>query len=301
MLLATGCGSSRGTGGGKRLRVGLFGIAQVSVVSDGFNGFRSELRRRLPGYKISFDAQNAQGDNSLIQNVARNYAHGGDEMVAVIGTPAVIALAQLTKKTPIIAIAMGDPVGAKVAKSLESPSGNVTGSTDYIEPAEQLEVIDQVKPTVRRLGTIYDPSNQNSRIWIQALKQVRPDVVAVSVSGSSDIPGAARSLAGKVDAILIGPDATVSTGYPAVASVARQNKIALYLTGGDQTIDGVLASIGANYTQLGQVAAENAARVVQGESPGKLAFQKPPKVTVSVNQQTARRLGATVPASLSGS
>ena len=303
-LAAAGCSSSSGKHGdskGKHLRVGLFGIAQVSVVSDGLDGFRKELQQRLPGYSISFDAQNAQGDNSLIQSIARDYAHSNDDLVAVIGTPAVIALAQLDKTTPIIAIAMGDPVGAKVATSLDAPGGNVTGSTDYIEPSEQLRVIDQVKPVAHRIGTIYDPSNENSQIWIKALKQARPDVVAVSVSSSGDIPAAARSLAGRVDAILIGPDATVSTGYPAVAAVARQNKIALYLTGGDQTISGVLASIGANYTQLGQVAAGNAARIVQGAAPGSLAFQKPPGVTVATNPATAQAIDATLPASFAGS
>jgi putative ABC transport system substrate-binding protein len=301
-LAVAGCGSSGGgSDKGKQLRVGLFGIAQVSVVSDGLNGFRTELQRRLPGYSISFDAQNAQGDPSLIQSIARYYAHSNDNLIAVIGTPAVIALAQLDKTTPIIAIAMGDPVGAKVASSLEAPGGNVTGSTDYIPPSQQLGIIDQVKPAARRIGTIYDPSNENSQIWIKALEQARPDVVAVPVGSSGDIPAATRSLAGRVDAILIGPDATVSTGYPAVAAVARQNKIALYLTGGDQSINGVLASIGANYAQLGQLAAGNAARIVQGASPGKLSFQTPPKVTVSVNRATARALGVTMPASFRGS
>lgn len=218
----------------------------------------------------------------------------------MLGTPAVIATFQNNPDIPIIAIAMGDPVGAGVANSMEAPGLNVTGSSDYVDPRLLLEQIVRVMPSPTKIGTVYDPSNQNLQVWVAALRtalEEYPDIelVEATVALAADVSAAARSLGGRVDAIMIGPDALVFSALPAVAEVARVEEVPLYLTGGEVTEPGVFATIGPTIARLGYTAGEQAVRVLKGEAPGTVPFRLPEDTTWIINTDTLEALGLTVP------
>jgi putative ABC transport system substrate-binding protein len=261
--------------------------------------FEAALEAGMPKAKFTFDVKNANSDQSLISSISRDFASSGDDAFAVIGTPAVIALAQSVKDKPIFALAMGDPVGAGLAKSLDHPGGNVTGSTDYIDPVLLLDKIKATQPQVKTIGTVYDPSNQNLQVWVKALKKAAGtagySVVESTVSGPADVTQAARSLEGRVDSILIGPDATVLAGMDAVGAAARAAKISLYVVGGDVTTPGVLATLGADYPETGTTAGEGAAKVLLGTAPGDVPFAQPKGLDVVFSQKTIKSLGLTIP------
>ena len=83
----------------------------------------------------------------------------------------MIAVAQQITDRPIFALAMGDPVGAGVAESLEEPGANVTGSIDYVDPALLVDQITTIHPELASLGTVYDPSNQNMQVFVADLEE----------------------------------------------------------------------------------------------------------------------------------
>jgi putative ABC transport system substrate-binding protein len=280
-------------------KIGVFEIAQADLLDTVVHKFEQALQAGVPNAKFTFDLKNANGDQSLISAISRDFASSGDDAFAVIGTPAVIALAQVVKDKPIFAIAMGDPVGAGLAKSLDHPGGNVTGSTDYIDPAKLLDKIKAIQPKVKTIGTVYDPSNQNMQVWVNALKQEAGpagySVVESTISGAADVPQAARSLEGRVDSILIGPDATVLAGLDAVGAAAMESKVSLDDVGGDVTTPGVLASLGADYPETGTTAGEGAAKVLLGTAPGDVPFAQPQGLDVVFSKKTIASLGLTVP------
>lgn len=279
--------------------IGVLEIAKVSAIDDAVAAFEKEVRAGLAPRKVTFELKNANGDQSLISSISRDFAGSDLDGFAVIGTPAVTALAQQVTDRPIFAIAMGDPVGAKVAASLDEPGSNVTGSIDYVEPAELLETIATSSPAPKRIGTVYDPSNQNMAVWSKALDKAADaagvTVVPATISGPNDVTTAGRSLSGRVDAILIGPDATVLGAVDAVGAVATSAKIPLYVVGGDTSVAGVAASIGPDYADLGTSAGQGAVKVLTGGSAATTPFATPSQVGVSVNAKTFSALGITPP------
>lgn len=294
--------STAGAASGGTVHVGVLKIAPASVIDDTLAAYETRLRSVLGSRKVEFDVKDAQGNQSLIQSIARDLSRSDDDVIAVIGTPAVIAMAKLEKRRPIIAIAMGDPVGAGVAKSLDAPGTNVTGSIDFVAPPKLLGVIAKTTPAPKAIGTIYDPSNQNSQIWAKALKPAAGrygmSVQEATIASSKDVNTAARSLVGKVDALLIGPDATVVSALPAVASPARASKVALYLAGGDVSTPGVLASLGPDYPSIGRRTADVTAKVITGANPARVPFARPAGLSPEVNAKTAAALKLTLPAEL---
>ncbi len=294
-LVACGGGSD-----GDTLKIGVLQIAQAPVLDDAVRGFESALTKGVPGRHVDVEVKNANGDQSLVASLSRDLAGGDYDAYAVIGTPAVTALVQQVRDKPIFAIAMGDPVGAKVAKSLEAPGGNVTGSTDYVDPAELLRTVDATTPRPRTIGTILDPSNQNMAIWSKALtKAARANgdkVVEATVSGAGDVPSAARSLDGRADLVLIGPDATTLSAIDAVGAATAKARLPMIVVGGEISVKGVTASIGPDYRQVGRQAGEAAVQVLEdGKKPGAVAFTKPRDITVQVDRSEATSLGVTIP------
>jgi putative ABC transport system substrate-binding protein len=281
--------------------VAVLQIAEAAVLDDTVAAFEQRLADELAPATVDVEVQNAQGDQSLIASIARDFAGSDADAFAVIGTPAVLALAEQVADRPIIAIAMGDPVGAGVAESLEAPGGNVTGSIDYVDPAVILGELLKASPAPQRLGTIYDPSNQNMQVWVSDLTTAIEEagdveLVEATVSGPGDIATAARSLDGRVDAILLGPDATVVGGLEAVGAAAASAELPLYVAGGDTSIDGILASVGPDYPLIGELAAEAAATVLEGTPPGEVPFGEPTGVLLQIDEATMESLGVTFPA-----
>jgi putative ABC transport system substrate-binding protein len=304
-LLAACSGSDSGSSSGANVaKVSVFEVAQADVVTQLEKAFTAELTADLGADRVKVNVVNANGDASLIQSIARNLSRSDDDLIAVIGTPAVIAMAQQDSTHPIIAIAMGDPVGSKVADSLDAPGHNVTGTIDYIDPGQLLDQLATVRPAPHRIGTLYDPSNENSQTWIAGLKKAIAGRDGLSlrettVASAGDVQSAARSLVGRVDTILVGPDAAVASGVAALGTVAFDNRIPLYLTSGDASVHGVLATLGPDYPGLGTSAAKIGAQVLAGKKPATIPFGRPGDLQWDVNHATVSQVRVTLPASAS--
>ncbi|MDY7104983.1 MAG: ABC transporter substrate-binding protein [Actinomycetota bacterium] len=286
--------------------IGMFEITSGAVfdeISDGFvDGFLEGTG--LAPDQITLVEENAQGDPSLIQSIARGFAEGDADMVAVVGTPAVIAQAELIDDRPVIAMAMGDPVGAGVAESLDAPGGNVTGSIDYIDPALLVDDLVAVHPDLASIGTVHDPANQNMQVWVEDLRATTTErdieLVEASATGTSEVDAAARSLDGRVEVVLTGPDTMVIEAIGAVGQVARRGDIPLYTVGADVEVEGVVAALGPDYGEVGRLAGIAAAEVHLGSPAGEVAFGRPGALEWTLDDAEADRLGLSIPAELLG-
>ncbi len=299
---AAAAGGSTTSGGRGELKVGVLQIAQAQVLDQTVKAFEQQLTRDLAPRAVSFDVKNAQGDDSLIQSIGRNFTSSGDGMIAVIGTPAVIAVAKLERQRPVIALAMGDPVGSKVSDSLTRSGTNVTGSIDFVDPRLILAQILRVSPRPATIGTVYDPGNENSAVWVKALKAATAadglKLKEATIGGSGDLPAASREVAEGSDAVVIGPDSTVVAGIPAVASATTAHKLPLYVVAGDPTIPGVFATLGPSYPTLGAKTGALAATIAKGTRPQDTAWVQPGSVEWGINPRTLATLHVTVPAAV---
>lgn len=300
------CGGQGQTGGThssrKTLKVGVLKIAQAEVVDDTVKGFETALQSTFPNLWVKFDVKNAQGRADLIRAAVRGLHQSDDDMFAVMGTPAVIAMTKAETRRPIIALAMSDPVSSGVARSLGAPGENVTGSTDFIDPSLQLRDITRVKPRAERLGTVYDPSNAASQEWATALKsRVRTYSMTLAeehVTDAASVSQAVRRLEGRVDSLLIGPDALATGAEQEIATIAAQANLPLYVTAGDASTPGLTAVLGPDYGQVGWQAGEQAAMVVKGKSVKTVPFTKPESARAQFNMATVDQLGLKVPVDL---
>ena len=78
-----------------------------------------------------------------------------------VGTPASLAAKQVTETVPIVMIAVGDPVGTGLAKSLARPGGNSTGISNLAADLtpKLLDLMRAAVPALSHAAVLLNPAN----------------------------------------------------------------------------------------------------------------------------------------------
>ena len=121
-------------------------------------------------------------------------------------------------------------------------------------------------------------------------------MVEVTVAGSAEVKTAAESLAGKVDALVLGQDNTVASAFEAVVKTAADLQLPLFSMDTQAPARGAIASLAAsNYEQGVLWAKELVAPVLLGVDPATVTPVRPRVFDLTVNPQAADAAGLTIP------
>ena len=298
--LLAGCGGEKKEAGSKaQLNVGIVQLVEHSALDAANKGFVDGLAEK--GFKenenVAIDRQNAQADQSNLQNIAHRFVNNKVDLICAIATPAAQVMANATKDIPIVATAVTDYEAAKLVASNEKPGGNVTGTSDMNPIKEQLDLLLKLVPDAKVVGTIYSSSEVNSQMQVELLKKYAAErgveVKEATVSSVNDIQ-AAHSLIGEIDCLYLPTDNVMASAVPTLISVTEPAK--LVMTCGWPDTEGSVAVIGINYYELGKQTGEMAAKILKGEAkPAEMPIETQKKFKVIVNKKVAERLGVTVP------
>lgn len=299
-----GCGGDKKEAAKKtdKVNVGIVQLVEHAALDAANKGFVEGLASK--GYKegqnIAFDRQNAQADQSNLQNIAHRFVNNKVNLICAIATPAAQTVANVTSDIPIVATAVTDYKTAKLVKDNAKPGTNVTGTSDMNPVKEQLDLLLKIVPNAKAVGVIYCSSEVNSQLQTDILKKAAADkgiaIKEATVSNVNDIQQAARSLVGKVDAIYVPTDNVLASAMPTLSTVTEEAKIPVICGEGGEVKAGGLATLGVDYYKLGFQAGEMAADILSGKSkPADMAIQTQKEFSAIVNMKTAEKIGIKIP------
>ena len=299
-----GCGGDKKEAPKKaeKVNVGIVQLVEHAALDAANKGFVEGLASK--GYKegqnIAYDRQNAQADQSNLQNIAHRFVNNKVNLICAIATPAAQTVANVTSDIPIVATAVTDYKTAKLVKDNAKPGTNVTGTTDMNPVEQQLDLLLKLVPNAKSVGTIYCSSEVNSQLQIEILKKAAAakgvTVKEATVSNVNDIQQAARSLVGKVQAIYVPTDNVLASAMPTLVSVTEEAKLPVICGEGGMVKAGGLATLGVDYYKLGFQAGEMAADILGGKSkPADMAIQAQKEFKAMVNLKEAEKIGLKVP------
>jgi putative tryptophan/tyrosine transport system substrate-binding protein len=277
-------------------------VPQLVQTKDGVLAGLSE-RGFSDGKNLSVEYQTANGSMPTQQQIARKFVGEVPDVIVAITTPTTQAMVAATKDIPIVFATVIDPVKAKVISKYDKPGGNVTGVSDAPPIAQQLRLIREILPNLKKLGFIYNPSLDSSKATLEWInEQGKPlgiEVVESPAPTANEVIPAARKLVGKVDAIFIPNDTTVVASIEAIVKIGEETKTPIF-TGETRGVErGSIASVGLNYTEVGRLAGHMVAEVLSGKKPGDIdaiiAYQKLPNLDVYVNKRSASAMGVAIP------
>lgn len=310
MMLALAVGMVGCGGGDKKaenkapakVNVGIVQLVEHAALDAANKGFVDGMTAK--GYKegqnVTYDRQNAQADQSNLQNIAQRFVNNKVNLIYAIATPSAQTVANATSTIPIVGSAITDYKAAKLIKDNAKPGTNVTGTTDMNPVAAQLDLLLKIVPNAKTVGTIYCSSEVNSQLQIDILKEAakKKNVVIkeATVSTVNDIQQAARSLVGKVDAIYIPTDNVLASAMPTLTVVTEEAKLAVICGEENMTKAGGLATLGVDYYKLGLASGEMAADILSGKAkPQDMAIRGQKDFKPFINLKTAEKIGIKVP------
>jgi putative ABC transport system substrate-binding protein len=134
---------------GRVFRIGLLGSVPVTDPEGArqWGAFNQGLRDLgyVEGQNIRIEWRVSEGRHP---NLAAELVRLKVDVIVAGGTPAALGAKQATGINPVVAVAMGNPVGDGLIAGLARPGGNITGST-FLGPelaAKRLSLLKEAVP-----------------------------------------------------------------------------------------------------------------------------------------------------------
>jgi len=290
---------------GRTYRVGFSQIVDHPALNATRQGFIDGLKSAgfIEGKNLVFEYLNAQGDVANARNIAEKFVADKVDLMAPCTTPNVQAAIRVTRGTnvPVAFGCVTNPVESGILTSLDKPTGtNVTGFYGIPPVAKMFDLLLQIRPNAKKLGTIYNGAESNS-VTLNGLCKAEAERrgltwVEVQVASSAEVKTAADSLVGRADTFLMPQDNTVASAFDAVVKTARDNKIPLFSFDSTAVERGAIASYAVNQYQAGvDWAKEVAVPVLLGRDPGTLVPATYHDFDLNLNTTAAAAAGITLP------
>jgi putative ABC transport system substrate-binding protein len=270
----------------------ISGWTQALIAGLGDYGYIPGQNLQLESRFPAVDSQNAEMISDLLRS--------GVDVLVTGGTAATTTANQTTSTVPIVGISVSHPVESGLVQSLARPGGNVTAiSNAGFDTSKWVELLLKIKPTVRRVGMLYNPEN-SGHVTLWGLFST-----SAAASGVTAVPAEMRAIA-DVDAafqtlVSSGTDAIIDSGGLGGEAEARIAALALShhlvsLGGIDSyPVAGGLMSFSLDYTHMFRRGAYYVDRILKGAKPADLPVELPTTFDLVINQATAKALGVTIP------
>jgi len=247
--------------------------------------------------------QNAGFDDNICTQIGQNFSAKNVALMCGIATNAATACyaAAEDKDIPVVFNAISDPVEAKLDK------GNVTGVSDKLPIAAQLELIRKCQPDAKKIGIIYTTSEPNSVSAIREYKALAPDygfeIVDIGVTAQAEVTQAVDTILTKdVDCLSNLTDNNVVGVLDSILDKTGEAGIPVYGSEIEQVKKGCVASAGIDYLKLGKQAGALAAKILKGEAKAsQLPYETVTEFDIYVNSAAVTALGMTLPEEVTSS
>ena len=297
-MLMLACGNSNDTVNGKKdskdsgnkqaYKIGITQFMEHPSLNLAKEGFKAAFKEA--GIKADFDEKNANGEVTNANLIATNYKADKKDLVFGIATPSAQALVNNISDIPVLFSAVTDPASAKLLNP------NVTGTSDKLENVEaQLDLLLKLKPGTKKIGVLYNPSEQNSVVQVQEIqkiaKQKNIEVVLQGINNFGELAQATKNLLGSTDALYLPTDNLVVSGMNLIASEAVNAKKPVVVSENSSVKEGALFTMGLDYYALGKRTGEMAIEILKGKPVSQIPFETSKQMKLYVNSKTAQALG----------
>lgn len=274
--------------------IGVNQLVEHPSLDEARLGFEDGLKELGVNAKVVY--QNAQGDIPTSLSIAQKFVKDQVDLIYAIATPAVQSSKQATTDIPILFSAVTDPVQSEVVADWNRVGGNITGTSDAVPTAAQLQMFKEMDPSIKTIGILYNTSESNSDIQIAEVKNLAPaeglEVVTVGITNVNELPQALDSILKKVDALYLISDNTIATSVQLISKTLIENNKISIASFASAVDEGILITNGLSYYELGKQTAQMAKEIlVDGKDVSEIPVEPSERTIITVNEKTREALG----------
>lgn len=313
-FMLAGCGGGAGDQGsasaenasGDVYKVGIVNYVDDASLNQIVENIQKELDAKGEELGVIFDYENyydnAQGDSSVLNQIAADQVANNVDVVVAIASPVAIVMQTATEGTdiPVVFSAVTDPVGAGLVDSMDAPGGNITGTSDALDTASIMELMKAQNPQLAKIGLLYDTAQDSSELAIEEAKawceENQVEYVEKTGSTTEDIQLAADSLAAeKVDAVFTPTDNSIMTAELTIYETFADAGIPHYCGADSFALNGAFCGYGVDYANLGVMTGDMVVDIlVNGADPAETPVQTFDNGIATINTEICEELGLDV-------
>jgi len=252
------------------------------------------------GTDFTMKVFNAQGDISTLNSIAESIKTSNYDLIFTSSTPTIQVMSKKISDRPIVFSNVGDPIAAGVATSETEHIANVTGISTMSDFTGMVEMVKELMPHAKTLGTVYTPAEVNSVSYATHLEKACESagltLIKMPANSATEVKDAATTLCTKqVDAITQISDNLTATSFASVILTAEKANIPVFSFINKQVAQGSVAAVARDYHQAGYDAAMKAADILAGKNPKDIPWGYVSKTIVHVDKANAEKYGIIVP------
>ena len=264
-------------------------------------GALSELGYR-EGQNLVAEQRFADGRFDRLSALAGELVALKPDVLFAGGSQATLAASKATTTVPIVFVAVSDPVGMKIVKSLRRPATNATGLSNQAEEFQikTLQLLKEVFPSAARVALLHDPTNLPLVRMLPTLKQAAATLALnlrmIEARSPEDLVPAFEMLKAERPDVLYVLSAAffVSQRARIVELVNAQRQVTVY--GQTEFADaGGLMAYSFNTVEQYRAGAAFIDKILKGAKPAELPVEQPTRFDLVLNLKTAAAQGVTFP------
>jgi putative ABC transport system substrate-binding protein len=260
----------------------------------------------VEGTNVAVEYRWALGEYARLPALAAELVKRNPAVIAAVGGDVSADAAEhATSKIPIVFGAGGDPVKARLVRSLNKPEGNATGFTlltSDLEP-KRLGLLHDLLPKTGVVGVLYDPNFVPAVDQLAALEKAAATIAlrldVFHTGNDTDLDAGLLSLVDhRVSALLVTAAPYFDTRRRRIIEFAAEHKLPAIYQFREYAVDGGLISYGPRISDSYKGAGVYVGRILNGAKPADLPVLQPTIFDFVINLKTAKALGLIIPAAL---
>jgi len=259
----------------------------------------------VEGKNIVLEPRWADGDYKRLPALVRELLELKVDVLVTAATPPSRAAMAATKTTPIVFVAVGEPIAVGLVKSMAHPGGNITGLSLLTSElsGRRLKLLVDCVGKAQTIAVIKNPAN---RVHDTFLVESRAAAGALGLGLSALDAGTAEEIdrafeaarAMKAHAALVFDDPVLWSHRKRFVALAEKWKLPVMYGYREFVDEGGLISLGPDRIEHYRRTAIYVDRILKGANPAELPVEQPVKFQLVVNVKTAKALGLAVPQAL---
>ncbi len=290
-----------GTTDGQKYTIGILQQLEHPALDAATQGFEDALTELLGADNVTFDLQNAQGEQANCATIANNFVASDYDLILANATTALQCAAAATSTIPILGTSVTDYATALEIDDWTGSTGrNISGTSDLAPLDEQEAMIKELFPDAKTVGILYCSAEPNSKYQATKIEEaLDADGIAYkeyTASDSNDITSVVQNAVSEVDVIYIPTDNTMANNTETINNITLPAGIPV-IAGEEGICSGCgVATLSISYYDIGYKAGQMAYDIlVNGADITTMDIETAPQVTKEYNADICEQLGITVP------
>ncbi len=285
----------------KVYKIGICQLLEHDALDAATEGFEAALVELLGEGNVTFDFQNAQGEQTNCATICTQFVTDDVDLILANATAPLQAAAAATNEIPILGTSITDYATALDIADWSGATGtNVSGTSDLAPIEEQENMLLELFPDVQKVGILYCSAEPNSIYQAQLFEKcLEEDGIAYeefTAADSNEIQSVVTSAVESCDVLYTPTDNTMASNTEIINNVCQPAGVPV-VAGEEGICSGCgVATLSISYYDIGYKAGEMAYDIlVNGADITTMNIEYAPQVTKKYNVPLCEALGVEVP------